>query len=92
MSLDIVNPVPPLAGDPVPAPQRPATLEGQRLGVLINGKEYSEQVLRRVTANLTEQVDVAEVVWWNKRFPAVPCPFVEEMADRIDLVINGVGH
>lgn len=92
MSLDIVNPVPSLEGDVVPSPPRPATIDGQRIGVLINGKEYSEQVLRRVAANLTEQFDVAEVVWWNKRFPAVPCPFIEEIADRIDLVINGVGH
>jgi len=92
MSLDIVNPVPRLGGDPVPSPRRLESLEGLRLGVLINGKEYSEQVLHRVTANLTEQFDVAEVVWWNKRFPAVPCPFIEEIVGRVDLVVNGVGH
>lgn len=92
MTFDIVNPVPSLDVAAVPSPPRPETLTGQRIGVLINGKEYSEQVLRRVTSNLTEQFDVAEVVWWNKRFPAVPAPFLDEIVDRIDLVINGVGH
>jgi hypothetical protein len=85
--------------DPIAAPAeqagtyaaRPADLFRAQLGGLINGKEYSEPVLRAIVRRLTEAHDVRPL-WWDKRFPAKPAPFLDEIAQRVPLVINGIGH
>ncbi|HEY3953047.1 MAG TPA: hypothetical protein VGM53_06710 [Streptosporangiaceae bacterium] len=94
MSVHVVNPAASgTAAEVSPAP-RPATLAGTTLGVLINGKEYSEQVLRRVAAHLTAEHGVREVLFWDKHFPAVPAPesFLEEITARCTVAVAGVGH
>jgi hypothetical protein len=88
----VVSPVavPPAAS--VRISPRPSTLAGQVLGVVINGKEYSEVVLRRVAERLGERHELRDVLWWDKRFPAKPAPFLDEVASRSTAVLTGVGH
>jgi hypothetical protein len=62
------------------------------MGVLINGKEFSDVVLERIAGVLRERCGVREVVSWNKGFPAKPAPFLDEIAQRCAFVLNGVGH
>ena len=85
--------------DPVAAPAeragtyapRPDGLTGAVVGGLINGKEYSQPVLEAIMRRLSEAHDVRPV-WWDKGFPAKPAPFLDDIAQRVPLVINGIGH
>jgi hypothetical protein len=90
--VHIVNPVAAAPAQTVGTSPRPASLEDQVLGVVINGKEYSDVVLRRVAERVSRDHKLRDVLWWDKLFPAKPAPFLEEVAARSTLVLTGVGH
>lgn len=68
------------------------TLNGARIGILDNCKEFADLVLRGVAEVLQREHGVAEVRFWQKSYLGVPSPYAEEMAAHCDAVINGVGH
>lgn len=90
--LTIVTPASPPAQDEVTASARPSSLDGGVLGVLLNGKEYSDVVLERLAARLAEEFDLEEVLWWDKGFPAKPAEWLDDIAERCAFVLAGVGH
>jgi hypothetical protein len=91
--VKVVNPVAvPTGGSPVSLPPRPGSLSGQVLGVVINGKEYSDVILRRIVQRLQDKYEFKDVVWWDKKFPTKAAPFLEEVAAKSTIVLNGVGH
>ena len=94
MSVRVVNPAASGTATTRSVTPRPTTLEGATLGILINGKEYSEQVLRRVAAHLQAKHGVREVLFWDKHYPAVPAPerFLEEIKAQCTVAVAGVGH
>ena len=71
---------------------RPGSLVGLRLGVLDNGKEFSDVVLEALAEVLKRDFAVAETQFWRKGYPAKAAPFIREMAASCDVVISGVGH
>ena len=92
MTFAVVNPLAPPSDALIEPAPRPRELAGQRLGVHINGKEYSEEVLNRVAAQLKGQFEFADVTFWNKKYPATPSPFADEIAAQATVLVNGVGH
>lgn len=72
--------------------ERPESLVGLRLGLLDNGKEFSEVVLGAVADDSKRELGNLRIRFWRKGFPAKAAPFIEEMAAESDIVINGVGH
>ncbi len=83
-----VNKAPRLA----PSPRVP-DLSGKVVGLLDNGKPNFELLLGRVEEILTQRYQVAGVV--RRRKPTVmaaaPRELIQELAERSDLVINGLG-
>ena len=71
---------------------RLGTLEGARIGILDNNKEFADLVLRGIAAALQRDYHVAEVKIWQKSYLGIPSPYAEAMAAGCDAVINGVGH
>ena len=71
---------------------RLATLEGARIGILDNCKEFADVVLKGVAEVLEREHGVAQVRFWQKSYLGVPSPYAQEMAAQCDAVINGVGH
>jgi hypothetical protein len=71
---------------------RPGTLEGARIGILDNFKEYADLVLRGIASVLEREHHVAEVKVWQKSYLGVASPYADAMAAECDAVINGVGH
>ena len=69
---------------------RLAQIQGARIGILDNCKEFADVVLRGVADVLRRQG--AEVKFWRKSYLGIPSPYAEEMAAQCDAVINGVGH
>jgi hypothetical protein len=90
--VTIVTPATPPERREVTANPRPEMLDGGVLGVLLNGKEYSDVVLERVAARLQTQYGLAEVLWWDKGFPAKPADWLDDIAERCTFVLAGVGH
>lgn len=68
------------------------TLNGARIGILDNCKEFADIVLRGVAEVLQRDHGVAEIRFWQKSYLGIPSPYAEEMAAQCDAVINGVGH
>lgn len=68
------------------------TLEGARIGILDNCKEFADVVLRGVAEVLKREHGVADIRFWQKSYLGIPSPYAEEMAAHCDAVINGVGH
>lgn len=77
-------------------PQRLAprlkTLEGARIALLDNCKEFADLVLKGVADVIEREHAVKEVRFWRKGYPAKAAPFIQELAASCDAVINGVGH
>lgn len=90
----VVDPTAVPAGELRELSRRPESLSGLPVGVLVNGKEYSEAVLRRIVEQLAGEHDFGEIVWWDKHFPAQPAPreLVDQMVSRCAVAITGVGH
>lgn len=72
--------------------QRPKSLQGLRVGLLDNGKEFSDQVLEALAEVLRRDHGITHIKFWRKGFPAKGAPFIEEMAAETDVAISGVGH
>lgn len=71
---------------------RPQTLDGLRIGLLDNGKEFSDVVLGSLAEVLQRQIPSSSVRFWCKGYPAKLAPFLAEMARETDVAIIGVGH
>ena len=72
--------------------KRPESLQGLRIGLLDNGKEFSDIVLDALATALRRDYGVTQLKFWRKGFPAKGAPFIDEMAAETDLAISGVGH
>src|SRR5258708_39091122 len=72
--------------------ERPKSLEGLRIGLLDNGKEFSDVVLESLAEVLRRDHGVTSIKFWRKGFPAKGAPFIAEMAAETDVAISGVGH
>jgi hypothetical protein len=75
-----------------PLVARPKSLKGLKVGLLDNGKEFSDVVLDALAKILVEKYEVGEIVFWRKGFPAKGAPFIAEMAASCDVAVSGVGH
>ena len=93
MTLIALDPtVAPLPADGVIA-ERPATLDGARLGLLANGKLNSEEMLTALHDVLADRFAFASVVERNKMNASRPCPqeIIDEMVDLCDVIITSSG-
>jgi hypothetical protein len=72
--------------------QRPQSLQGLRVALLDNGKEFSDIVLDALATTLKKDYGVTDIKFWRKGFPAKGAPFIDEMAAESDVAVSGVGH
>jgi len=72
--------------------ERPQSLAGLRIGLLDNGKEFSDIVLESLAEKLRHDHGVTAIKFWRKEFPAKGAPFIPKMAAETDVAISGVGH
>jgi len=75
--------------DPV---ERPRSLKDLRIGLIDNGKEFSDVVLEALAEVLRRDHGATRIKFWRKGFPAKGAPFIDEMAAETDVAISGVGH
>src|SRR5712671_3960572 len=72
--------------------ERPKSLQGLRIGLIDNGKEFSDVVLDALAEVLRREYGATKIKIWRKGFPAKGAPFIDEMAAGTDVAISGVGH
>ena len=72
--------------------QRIPTLDGVRIGILDNSKEFADIVLQGVAEALGQCHPGASIRTWQKSYLGIASPYADEMAAECDVVINGVGH
>ncbi|HWO73343.1 MAG TPA: hypothetical protein VNN21_07270 [Dehalococcoidia bacterium] len=84
---------PPKAGSAKLAPRRFTSLDGLRVGLLGNTKLNADNILMALGDLLKERYAVKEIVHYKKPTFALPAPqaTVDEMAQRCDVVLAGVG-
>jgi len=73
--------------------ERPATLEGKRLGLLDNGKRNSRRVLVHLAAVIGAAYPLADLVLRTKPSAsrAAPPEMLAELTSACDVVISGIG-
>jgi len=64
----------------VPLAERPKSFKDLRVGILENGKEFSDIVLEALAERLRREHGVTNIKFWRKGFPAKGAPFIDEMA------------
>jgi hypothetical protein len=74
-----------------PLAPRLRTLQGARIGILDNHKEFADIALRGVADKLQREHGV-ELKHWRKDYLGKPSPYAQAMAAGCDAVVNGVGH
>lgn len=93
MSFTVFDPTDgPAAKTFTPAP-RVASLAGKVVGVLDNGKPKSDVLLRAVQELLRSEAGVADFVVVRKASAYRPAPAadLDDLAQRVDAVVTGIG-
>lgn len=75
-----------------PAP-RLESLAGKRLGILWNNRLGGDALLRHVGSTLKDRYGLAEVYFTKKTFVgnAAPAEILDDLVNRVDAVVVGVG-
>jgi len=69
------------------------SLEGKVIGIIDNGQSNSTDMFKELGKLLQERLHVKEVLFRTKpsHMQGAPKPIMEEMLDRCDAVITGLG-
>jgi hypothetical protein len=88
----VLLPTGPRSTAPSGPAERPKSLAGLRIGLLDNGKEFSDVVMEALAESLRRDHGATRIKFWRKGFPAKGAPFIAEMAAETDVAVSGVGH
>ena len=72
---------------------RPNSLSGKTLGLLENSKPNSDKVLHELGQILKEKYGLKDILYFGKHSASLPTKqeTVQDMLDRVDVLITGVG-
>jgi hypothetical protein len=76
----VLLPTGPRSTAPTRPAERPKSLAGLRIGLLDNGKEFSDVVMEALGEALRRDHGATRIKFWRKGFPAKGAPFIAEMA------------
>jgi hypothetical protein len=73
--------------------RRPETLEGLRLGLIDNGKKNSDYLVKKISDRLRALHGLSGDILVRKPSPshAIPLDMAETLAEKVDLVVAGIG-
>lgn len=72
---------------------RPESIRGLTLGLIDNSKKNSDYLVKRIGGRLRDLYELGEDIIVRKPSPshAIPQDAAEELAERVDLVVAGIG-
>ena len=79
--------------EPLALSQRPATLDGLRLGILDNTKWNANRLLRKTVAKLQEEISFAAVNYYRKESFSkyADAALIARIAAESDIVLTAIG-
>jgi hypothetical protein len=70
---------------------RPVSIAGKVIGFLNNSKDQVDIFLDEIAAALRDQNIDFKPMQYRKLYASYAAPFIDEVVDQCDLVINGIG-
>ena len=91
-NVKLLNPVGKITGEEKSIAKRLANIENKTLGILDNGKEFSNIIVKRIGEILKQKFSLKKINLYEKGFPSKAAPFIKQIVKECDFVVNGVGH
>lgn len=88
--MRIIDPVGSRRQDALAPAPRPVSLADLRLGLLHNGKPGGELLLEELAGRLVSEQGMAASEYWRKAHPSARATFLDEVADRCDVVVGAL--
>jgi hypothetical protein len=91
--IEILDPTAEVTAQGIAYVDRPASLEGKRVGLIDNTKFNSDRLLERIGAILKAEYGVAETRMFRKHNASVPAheEIIVELRKGFDAMVAGVG-
>jgi hypothetical protein len=91
--IELLDPTAEVAAQGIAYVDRPASLEGKRVGLVDNTKFNSDRLLERIGAILKAEYGVAETRMFRKHNASVPAheEIIVELRKGFDAMVAGVG-
>ncbi len=91
--IELLDPTTEATSQPVAWVERPASLEGKRVGLIDNTKFNSDRLLQRIGDVLVKEYRAAGWQMWRKRNASVPAheEIIEEVRKTCDIIVAGIG-
>jgi hypothetical protein len=91
--IELLDPTAEVTAQGIAYVDRPATLEGKRVGLIDNTKFNSDRLLERIGAILKAEYGVAETRMFRKHNASVPAheEIIVELRRGFDAMVAGVG-
>ena len=91
--IELLDPTAEVTAQGIAYVDRPATLEGKRVGLIDNTKFNSDRLLERIGAILKAEYGVAETRMFRKHNASVPAheEIIQEVRKACDVIVAGVG-
>ena len=91
MALKVYTPVAEKKVEEGVLASRPVSLEGKVIGFLNNSKNQVDIFLDEVARLMQQQGIAFKAIHYRKLHASHPAPFMDELADQCDVVVNGIG-
>jgi hypothetical protein len=91
--IELLDPTAEVTAEGIAYVDRPASLEGKRVGLIDNTKFNSDRLLERIGAILKAEYGVAETRMFRKHNASVPAheEIIVELRKGFDAMVAGVG-
>ena len=91
--IELLDPTAEVAAQGIAYVDRPASLEGKRVGLIDNTKFNSDRLLERIGAILKAEYGVAQTQMFRKHNASVPAheEIIVELRKGFDAMVAGVG-
>ena len=91
--MELLDPTREISGADAAYAERPASLQGKRIGLIENTKYNSDNVLKRIGEILIRDYGAASYKLYRKRYSSVPAheEIIQSVVKECDVMVAGIG-
>ena len=91
--IELLDPTAEVATQAIAYVDRPASLEGKRVGLIENTKFNSDRLLQKIGVILKTEYGAADARMWRKHNSGVPAhkEILDDAKQAVDVVVAGIG-
>lgn len=90
--IEVLNPIGRVASLDSRIAHRLQDMNMKTMGIIDNQKVNANIILYTLKNNLSCRYSFKEIFYFEKKKPSEPADFIDEIAEKCDFVINGIGH